>query len=253
MRGQPLTETIKDLLPASATVSARKVRNRLLALRYRGDAVHCPACERSYAKFLPRPNREGALCPGCYSLERHRMFWLFFDRGTNLFTDRLRVLHFAPESQLETRMRAMPNLDYVSADLLRKDVDVRLDVTAIDFPDESFDVVICSHVLEHVDDDRKAMRELRRITRPKGWALLVSPVDYDAADTFEDWSITTPEGRTAAFRQWDHVRLHGRNYPELLAAEGWEVEPRPLQLTDEESKRYGIPENEQFIYFARPV
>jgi SAM-dependent methyltransferase len=248
-----MTEKIKSVLPAGVTAGSRWVRNKVQATRYRGDAVHCPACKRNFSRFLPRPNRDGAICPGCYSLERHRMFWLFFERATKLLTDRARVLHFAPEAQLERLLRQQANLDYVTADLFRKDVDLRLDVTAVDLPDESFDVVICSHVFEHVDDDRKAMRELRRIIRSNGWALLTAPVDWNLEDTYEDWSIVSKEGRAKAFGQWDHVRLHGRNYPDLLKEEGWDVDVTPLPLTAEESRRYGIPEKEQRIYFARPA
>lgn len=217
-------------------------------LTNRGAAVCCPVCERSFARFVPLQGRPGATCPNCRAVERHRAFWLYFQQRSNLFTDRLRVLHFAPEPYIEQRLRAMPNLDYVTADLMRDDVDLQLDVTKTALPSESFDVVLCSHVLEHVDDDRLAMRELLRITRSGGWAILMAPVDYSRATTYEDWSITTPEGRHEAFGQWDHVRYHGRDYPDLLRAEGWEVEVTPMPLSDADAARFGIPEKEQKIY-----
>jgi len=180
------------------------------------------------------------------------MMWLFFQSRTDLFTGRLRVLHIAPEWQLERWLRARSDLDYVTADLLRKDVDLRLDVTRPDLPDESFDVVLCSHVLEHVDDDRLAMRELRRITKSSGWAILTAPVSPEMPDTYEDWTITSEAGRLAAFGQEDHVRVYGRTFPDLLRAEGWNVDVRPMPLSADASRRYGVPEHEQDIYFAQP-
>ncbi len=251
MRGIPTAERVKSVLPSPLLASALKVRNKAQALRYRGNAVACPICEGTYARFLPRNNRPDAVCPGCYSLERHRMFWLYLQRCTDLLSSSARVLHLAPETQLEQRFRALSNLDYHTADLLRKDVDYKLDVTGMDLPDESFDVILCSHVLEHVPDDRQAMRELRRVLRRTGWALLTAPVEDDREDTFEDWSVSTPEGRVKAFGQWDHVRRYGRNFPDLLREQGWDVEVKPMPLSDDESKRFGIPEIEQRIYLSR--
>lgn len=244
-------ELIKSALPGPVRSAVQSANRRRLLRANRGNEVECPVCGRSAAQFVPFNGRPGAACLGCGALERHRMFWLFFKRQTDLFTAPLRVLHIAPEENMEPRLRALPNLDYVTADLLRDDVDLKLDVTRLDLPDESFDVVLCSHVLEHVDDDRLAMRELLRITRRGGWAILTAPVSQDLAETYEDWSITSVEGRLAAFGQGDHVRLHGRNYPDLLRAEGWSVEERPMALTAEEERRYGIPEKEQRIYLGR--
>jgi len=180
------------------------------------------------------------------------MYWLYFQRQSDLFTRQSRVLHVAPEECVERRLRALPNLDYVTVDLLRDDVDLKLDVTNLDLPDNSFDVVLCSHVLEHVFDDRLAMRELLRITRPSGWAILATPTRESLADTYEDWSITDPAGRMAAFGQDDHVRAYGRNFANILSEEGWDVEVRPLVLSDDEARRYGAPERHQRIYLGRP-
>lgn len=179
------------------------------------------------------------------------MFWLFFQRKTDLLGGHLRVLHLAPEAQLEKRLRALPGLDYRTADLMRDDVDHQIDVTDMPFPDDSFDVVLCSHVLEHVPDDKRAMRELRRVLRPSGWALLTAPVRDDREDTFEDWSVTTAAERAELFGQWDHVRQYGRTFPDLLREQGWDVTVTPMPLSAGESRRFGIPEKEQRIYLAR--
>ena len=243
-----------SLARTGAERAAKAVRNRVQVIGSRGAQVICPLCEQSWAHFVSRNRgkRVAAVCPGCRSLERHRMFWLFFQRSTDVLSAPLRLLHFAPEPQLEHRLRSLPLLDYVTADLLREDVDLRLDVAAMaDLPDESFDVVLCSHVLEHVPDDAAAMRELLRITRVGGWALLTAPVEDDREATYEDWSVTTPSGRRTAFGQSDHVRRYGRNFPDLLGAQGWGVESVPLRLTGEESRVFGIPEHEQRIYLGR--
>ncbi len=245
------TETITSVVPAWMTAGAKAARRRVLAFANRGNAVECPVCGGTFSGFLSYHRRTGAQCPGCEALERHRMLWLYFQTQTNLLTDRLRVLHFAPELALEQRLRAQPGLDYVTADLLRTDVDLTLDVTRLELDDESFDVLICSHVLEHVTDDRLAMRELLRVTCPGGWAILTTPVRADRTETYEDWSITDPAGRLQHFGQADHVRQYGTNFPELLRAEGWQVEVTPMPLTDEQAARWGIPEAEQDIYVGR--
>jgi SAM-dependent methyltransferase len=115
-------------------------------------------------------------------------------------TDRLRVLHFAPERIFEDWLASRPNLEYVSADLERERATVKADITAPPFPDESFEVILCSHVLEHVLDDRRAMRELYRVLRPLGWALVLVPIDFDRDETHEDASIVTPNRSRARLR-----------------------------------------------------
>lgn len=233
------------------TAAAKTARNRYEALTSRGHAVHCPICGHSWAKFAPRGKRQDAACPGCRSLERHRAFWLYATRSTDLFSAPHRVLHFAPEQELERRLRPLRNLRYTTADLLRGDVDLRLDACDTGLPDGSFDVVLCSHVLEHVPDDKQAMRELLRITSRGGWALLTTPVEEQRDCTYEDASITDPLARRKAFGQEDHVRRYGRNFPDLLADAGWDVVVRPLALSEEEAARFGIPEREQRLYVAR--
>jgi SAM-dependent methyltransferase len=164
------------------------------------------------------------MCPGCGSLERHRSIWSFVAKQLPPPGARpIRLLHIAPEWQLGKRLKRHPLIDYVSADLNSPDAMLRLDVTRMDLPDQSFDAIICSHVLEHVDDDGAAIAELFRVLRQDGWAVLETPVDWQRATTFEDWSIADPAGRLAAFGQWDHVRIYGRDFPDRLSSAGWAV------------------------------
>jgi SAM-dependent methyltransferase len=177
--------------------------------------------------------------------------FLFFERATDLSRTSRRLLHFAPERQLERRLRGFPQLDYTTADLLRDDVDVRLDVTEIGLPDHSFDAVLCSHVLEHVTDDRAAMKELRRIVKPGGWAILDAPVEMDREDTFEDWHVTSAADREKVFGQWDHVRIYGRNFPGLLTDAGWSVDEDPVPLSTDEAARFGVDPGLERLYVGR--
>jgi len=192
---------------------------------YRGHNVKCPVCEHEFRKFLPYGNQgaDNRLCPYCLTLERHRLLWLYLKDKTNLFTDKLKVLHIAPEQPFIKRFRSMENLDYYTADLESPLADIKLDIRNMPLEDESFDVVICNHVLEHIDDDIKAMKEIYRVLRKGGWAILQVPVNYNREKTFEDPAITDPKERERLFGQYDHVREYGRDYPDRLASVGFKV------------------------------
>lgn len=191
----------------------------------KGNAVKCPVCEHSYSKFLPygRIARPNALCPNCLALERHRLMWLFLGEKTDFFTAKLRVLHIAPEHCFIERFEALPNLDYITADIESPLAKVKMDVHDIPFPDNSFDVVFCNHVLEHVTDDLKACSEFNRVLKPTGWGILQSPV-YNLEKTLEDNSITDAAERERIFGQRDHVRKYGKDYAARLRNSGIKIE-----------------------------
>ena len=199
-------------------------------LRQRGDRVICPVCRWRFDRFKDDWNRPNALCWRCGSHERHRAQWLLFERRVELLRDARALLHFAPEWALRHRLERVGTLRYATGDLYQADVDLRLDITALDLPNASFDAVLCSHVLEHVPDDAAAMRELRRITAPGGWCLVMVPLDLNREQTYEDASITTAKDRELAFWQHDHVRLYAPDIGERLAAAGFSLERiRPEQ------------------------
>jgi SAM-dependent methyltransferase len=191
---------------------------------HRGDGVLCPVCDHHFDRFRDAWNRPNAICWRCGSHERHRALWLLLSKRGELLRSPASLLHFAPEWGISRRLRAVPGLRYVTADLDGDGVDLRLDITAIELPDASFDAVICSHVLEHVDDDRAAMRELHRITAPGGWCLVMVPLDLGRERTYEDPRIVTPAERERAFLQHDHLRLYAPDIGERLAAAGFSVE-----------------------------
>ena len=221
----------------------------LVGLFYRGNRYACPLCGKRYRKMLPYgyvTQRENALCPHCLSLERHRLLWLYLERETELFESLPRLLHIAPEVCLmrhfKPRYKSSPER-YQTADLESPLADLHFDIQQIPLADESFDVVICNHLMEHVEDDRKAMRELHRILKKGGWGVLLSPVDLTRQTTFEDDTITDPEERTRIFGQYDHRRLYGNDFADRLREAGFEVEDLDYaaSLSDEERTRYGLP------------
>jgi SAM-dependent methyltransferase len=142
----------------------------------------------------------------------------------------------------------------VSGDLSSAQAMVRLDVQRLPMRNATFDAIICSHVLEHVADARAALRELLRVLRPGGWALLQSPIDRSRAETFEDPSVTIPAERLRVFGQEDHVRIFGRDYPVWLSAAGFDVEvvPYARELGEERIVRLGL-DPEEDVYFCRRV
>ncbi len=205
-------------------------------VRYRGDLVECPCCESTFSRFLPHRGRSHAKCPRCGALERHRVLWLFLRQETDLFERPGAMLHVAPEYAFLRRLSATEGLRYVTGDFDSALADHQLDVMALPFADQSFDFLICNHVLEHVDDDRLAMAEVHRVLKPGGWAILMCPIDCRRATTLEDPAVVTPEQRHRVFGQDDHARLYGRDYRERLAAAGFSVRAdRYLDRFDEKT------------------
>ena len=223
------------------------------SLLNKGKDVECPVCSKEYKKFLPygRIARENALCPNCLALERHRLMWLFLKEKTNFFTHQLKVLHVAPEHCFIDRFEDLPNLDYITADIESPLAKVKMDIHAIPFPGNTFDVIFCNHVLEHVEDDILACSEFNRVLKPNGWGILQSPV-YPMETTLEDKSITDPAEREKVFGQRDHVRKFGMDYAERLRKSGLQIEENQFvkELPKEKVKRHALAP-EEIIYVCR--
>ncbi len=230
---------------------------RFLGIFYAGDKVQCPVCRRKYGKFLPYGRgtsaRDNALCPGCLSLERHRLMYLFMERKTNFFTGSgLKVLHVAPEYCFIDRFEKLPNIGYLTADIESPLAKIKMDIHNIPFENDVFDVVICNHVMEHVDDYVKATSELYRVLKPGGWGLIQSPQNLNLAHTYEDRTITDPREREKHFFQDDHLRIFGRDYGRELERGGFIVRDDRFvmdELSAEEVARFSLPERE-IIYFC---
>jgi SAM-dependent methyltransferase len=214
-------------------------------------AVRCPVCGWRFDAFKDDWNRPKALCWRCGSHERHRAQMLLLHERADLLGEVRDLLHFAPEWCMQRRLQRTPNLRYVSADLHMETVDLTLDLQRIDLPDDSYDAVICSHVLEHVPDDAAAMRELARITRR--WALVMVPLDLGRSETYEDPSVTDPGERERVFWQHDHLRLYAPDIERRLRTAGFAVEAvRPReQFGDAPFARAGLAEAD-YIWLCRP-
>ncbi len=222
---------------------ARRGIRSVSAVLYAGGEFYCPCCQRHLRTFVDSIGGPKSACPACGSLERQRLLILYLSAHTNVLASPMKMLHFAPEQCLHDRFRASSELDYVTADLEHLPlVDVQVDITDMHFEDESFDTIVCSHVLEHVRDDARAMREMRRILRPGGRAFLQHPIDLERAVTYEDPSIVDRHERARAFGQWDHVRVYGRDFIERLRGAGFAVEYVPYrdQVSAEQARRSAL-------------
>lgn len=223
----------------------------MLGVFYRGHDVQCPICNSHYRSFLPygRMNpRPNALCPSCLSLERHRLIWLYLKEKTNFFSRKLSVLHIAPEPCFIKRFEKIHGDTYITGDIESPLAKVKMDIHRIPFEENKFDVVLCNHVLEHVQDDIKAMSEIKRVLKPGGWAILQVPFFSPVPDnTLDDNSITDPREREKVFGQDDHVRKFGKDYPQRIEKSGLKV------ILDDFAKsqpdKYGLQKGE-IIYRA---
>ena len=197
-----------------------------VAFFLRGNTYTDPIDGKSYRRFLPygyAKVRENVLAPGTLSLERHRLFWLYLKNETTFFSAPLRVLHFAPEQAFVQKFKKQKNLTYTTTDLNSPIADVKADICDLPFKDNSFDFIICNHVLEHIPDDTKAMQELYRVLAPSGTAIVQVPYDAKRDITFEDNTITDQRERTRIFGQYDHLRVYGMDYFKKLSSIGFEV------------------------------
>lgn len=231
-----------------------------MILKHRGNNVHCPCCNRKFSSFLTfglineRPN---AQCAGCGSLERHRLMFLYLKNKTEVFNQSLSVLHFAPEPSLYKYLSDLKNIRYIPCDKLGLGYNypkntVEIDIHSINLPNKHVDIILCSHVLEHVDD-KKAIKEFYRILKPGGIAFIQIPIDYSKKETFEDKKITTPEERVKFFGQEDHLRLYGQDIKKRFSFVPFLIEQVNYleNLSLFEINNYGL-QREDIIIFSKP-
>lgn len=230
----------------------KRIRSFIYGISHSGDERECPLCGKYYNKFGRGgvEKREDAQCMHCGSLERHRFIWLFLQLEMKILNQNdLSILHFAPEKYLENKLRQISNY-YITADIGGDDVDIKIDITNIPFENETFKLILCSHVLEHVNDDRKALKELFRVLKPGGTALIIIPVEREI--TYENPSVTEPEQRLKIFGQKDHVRIYGKDFINKVNETGFDVKsylPKDL-FNDEELIRYGIKIESDILFLC---
>lgn len=228
----------------------------IVVLFYKGSKVHCPVCGGNFRKFLPYGNQgaDNRLCPKCLSLERHRMLWLFFKDKTDFFEKNRNVLHIAPEQTFLKKFRNMKNLNYTTADLESPIADIKLDVTDMPLDDNSYDMVMCNHVMEHIIDEKKAASEIYRVLKSGGFAILQVPLDASRDETYQDNSITDPKEREKVYGQYDHVRLYGLDYPyRIIKHAPFDVEIVDLiaEMPKEQIEKYRLDKTEKIYLFKK--
>lgn len=229
-----------------------------LALYYKGSTYTDPIDGKSFRSFLPygyQNQRENVLAPSTLSLERHRLLWLYLQNETEFFTKELKLLHFAPEQAFYKRFKKLDNIDYTTTDLNSPLADIKADICNLPLEDNTFDVILCNHVLEHIPDHQKAMRELFRVLKPGGWGIVQIPQDLTREHSFEDDSITDPKERSKVFGQYDHLRVYGLDYPNYLEKAGFEVAmvDYTKQFSEEELDRYRLAKGELIPLIRKPL
>ncbi len=255
-----IKEQIKNSVPGFIKRAYLNCRKQIETKFYRGDKVICPICESSFEMFAPFgwPKRKNARCVNCGSLERHRLIYLYLKNKTGLFNseEKIRLLHFAPERFFYNIFSQKQNIDYIPCDLHPKMYHIgkakiyKVDITNIAFDENSFDIIICTHVLEHIPDDKLAMKELYRVMKNRGWGIFQVPIDYSRERTYEDFTITSPKKREKAFGQYDHVRWYGQDYMDRLKSAGFKVtgDNYIKNFSSEDLLKYGLFSSELIYY-----
>jgi SAM-dependent methyltransferase len=247
----PFFKYILNSIPRPWLIKASYLAKPFIAFYLKGDAFTDPIDGNSFRKFLPygySKQRKNALSPSTLSLERHRLMWLFLRNETSFFTSnkKLKTLHIAPEQCFLKIFKNQKNLDYITSDLESPIADVKADICNLPFQDNSFDVVFCNHVLEHIPNDTKAMQELFRVLKKGGFGIFQIPQDISREKTFEDASITNKVERAKIFGQYDHVRVYGRDYFNKLRSVGFTVDEIDYtkKMTTKELEKFCLMKNE---------
>jgi len=214
------------------------VKTNARKIRHFGIQHYCNICKSGIRAWKPLgldlpvirekkiigAGRRNTLCPVCFSSDRTRLLYWFLSEKIKVFGHPLYLLHVAPELPLRKIFEQDKVLDYLTADLMQEDVMVKMDLTDIQYPDATFDAILCNHVLEHIPDDRRAMKELYRVLKPGSWAILQVPISAVLDQTFEDPAVVKPKDRENVFGQLDHVRIYGADYTHRLKSAGFRVD-----------------------------
>ncbi len=244
-----LFKIVLNTVPRPLLIRMSYVVRPIIALFLRGKTFTDPIDGKSFSIFLPYGygnQRNNVLSPSTLSLERHRLLWLYLQNETDFFSAEKKVLHFAPEQCFLKRFRNLKNIDYTTTDLLSPIADVKADICNLPFEDNSYDIILCNHVLEHIPDDTKAMQELYRVMKTGGYGIFQIPQDLNRETTFEDNSITDKKERAKIFGQYDHVRVYGRDYFDKLRSIGFKVDEvdYTATLSDNVIEKYCLAKGE---------
>ncbi len=246
-----LTNLAKRTLPFSLRLSLRQLNWKRLYYQQRSqlpaDAapVFCPVANEEFACFIQQGRDQ--LTPSNGARARHRLIWLYLERETDLFDRPQRLLHVAPEACLLPRLRDVPTITYVPGDKMVNGYGTQdgvgyLDLLDIKEPAASYDFILCNHVLEHIPDDRLAMREMFRVLKPGGTLLVTVPIKESLPATYENDQVQTPDEREEHFGQWDHVRYYGVDIADRLREVGFQVTLNRFgdSFDADDFRRYGL-------------
>ena len=261
-----LFKKILNTIPRPILIRLSYPVRPILAFFLKGDRFTDPIDGKSFKSFLPYGygnQRNNVLSPSTLSLERHRLLWLYLYNETDFFSseteninngNKKKVLHFAPEQCFLKRFKNLKHIDYTTTDLNSPIADVKADICDLPFEDNSYDVIFCNHVLEHIPDDTKAMQELYRVMKPGGFGVFQIPQDLSRAVTFEDNSITDRVERAKIFGQYDHVRIYGQDYFNKLRNVGFEVDEvdYTAKLSEEYTERFCLAKGEIIPVVYKP-
>lgn len=214
----------KKIFSEKTRVNFRYSFYKVRALFFYGEKYSCNCCQKKFRKFLEKGNipRLNAECPYCGSLERNRLLLFYLQRETRIFSEKLKVLHFSPERCIYNILKKY-DLEYTDGDINPAMAANIIDITNIQFQDNYFDLIICSHVLGHVPDEEKAISELFRVVKKDGIVLLMTLIDPDNEKTFENILIKTPEERLVKYGEPDLCRLHGMDFSARIQKQGFQV------------------------------
>ena len=240
---------ILKFLPRKFLIKYSFLITPILRIIFYGKKYTDPIDDSNYSKFLSygyKTVRKNALCPGTLSLERHRLLWLYLDKETDFLNSNLKVLHVAPEQVFYKKFKKLKNWEYFTFDLNSPIADIKGDLTSTNFKDESFDLIICNHVLEHIEDDKLALNEIYRILKYDGISILQVPLNVKRKSTFEDSSIKSEIQREKYFGQYDHVREYGLDFKYKVEQAGFKVEMinYSTKISEDLIVKYGLMKND---------
>lgn len=242
-------EKIKGKFPSRLYNFSMDQYKKALSLSKRGSNAKCPICKKCFKYFV-----KGIECPMCASLPRQRLVYLFLKRKTGLFKEKTKFLHFAPEFCLYRKFSKMKNLEYIGTDIRKSPRSKKItDMEKISYPNSYFDFVMSAHVLEHVENDIKAMKETARVTKKEGFVIHAVPVDKSLEKTQEDKSVKTEKQRLEKYGHPDHRRNYGKDFKRRAEKAGFKVKKisAPDFLSKQEMKFFVIGKEED-VYFMKP-
>lgn len=233
--------TLKKLLPTKFLKRYEGLFRPLVSFAYRGSAYRCTICDFKMSRFVALDDG-GLLCPSCGSLGRTRRLWTLIKPQIG----GKKILHFSPPRALRNKLSQRDDIDYITTDYADEFAATkRLDITNIDEPNDTYDLIICYHVLEHIIDDTQAMRELHRITKPGGRCIIQTP--FRQGEILEDLSITAASDRLLHYGQRDHVRIYSpESLEQRLIGAGFRTEV--LRYTADVGDIYGYKLQDIIIY-----